>query len=254
LNRRDLVKHLAILAVPSVSNPAPRPPFVEVIASTLQEARIAHAAGASRIELAIHLESGGLTPPIDLVRGIARSVPIPMRVMLRGNSGFEIASPTEHATLLANARALAQLPIEGLVLGFLIDSRIDLTVLEELAHASRLPITFHNALERTADPIVSMQSLLPIRQVDTLLVHGSGPTPLDSLRSLAPLAAAWQRGSRRLLVNGYSVSDIHRLRPLVPFAASFHFGSQVRTPELPYPHGALDEEKLRSAIRLLAEN
>lgn len=44
--------------------------LLEVIATTLEDARIAAAAGADRIELIASQEEGGLTPSLDLIQQI----------------------------------------------------------------------------------------------------------------------------------------------------------------------------------------
>ena len=73
----------------------------------------------------------------------------------------------------------------------------------------------------------------------------------DRRRYLRAYADAWQNNQRRLLVNGFPLSQIAELRTMCPFIREFHLGSQVRTPELPYPAGNLDPAKLQAAHRLL---
>ncbi|HEY8997106.1 MAG TPA: copper homeostasis protein CutC [Edaphobacter sp.] len=231
---------------------ARKPLFIEVIASTLEEAIIADQAGASRIELAIDLQRGGLTPPATLVQSVVSSINIPTRVMLREGPGFEIASISELDTLVAKARELSRIRIDGFVTGFLKGGELHLDALHRiLAAAPATPFTFHNALERSSNLITAVDQLRQLPQFDTLLIHGHGDTPEAALASLTKVARRWTSPQRSLLINGYAADDIARLHPRFPFATSFHFGSQVRTPALPYPQGHLDRAKIAATISLI---
>jgi copper homeostasis protein len=226
--------------------------FIEVIASTLEEALIADQAGADRIELAVDLQKGGLTPPVALVRSVANGINIPIRVMLREGPGFEIASAAELDTLVAKARALSRLKIDGFVTGYLKGGELDLEALHRiLAVAPSTPFTFHNALERSGNLFTAIDQLKQFPQIDTLLIHGHSATPEGALASLAEVAQRWTLPQRSLLINGYTADEVARLLPRFPFATAFHFGSQVRTPALPYPEGHLDRAKIVSTVALV---
>jgi copper homeostasis protein len=229
-----------------------KPIFIEVIASTLEEAVIADQAGANRIELAVDLQKGGLTPPAALVQSVVSSISIPTRVMLREGPGFEIASSTELDTLLKKARELSRLKIDGFVTGFLKGSELDLEALRcILVAAPSTSFTFHNALEHSGNLFAAIDQLKQLPQIDTLLIHGHGATPEAALASLAEVSQRWASPQRSLLINGYTADDIARLHPRFPFAIAFHFGSQVRTPALPYPQGHLDRAKIASTVALI---
>src|SRR2546422_10888383 len=102
----------------------PITPVLEVIACSVADAVEAEKGGASRLEVISHFERGGLTPPLDLVRDILVAVHLPVRVMLRESEPFAVTDQVEIERLCAAARALAALPIDGLVLGFLRDGEI----------------------------------------------------------------------------------------------------------------------------------
>ncbi|WP_260703672.1 copper homeostasis protein CutC [Edaphobacter flagellatus] len=226
--------------------------MLEIIASSAEEARIAAAAGASRIELAIDLNQGGLTPPATMVRETLDTVSIPVRVMLRENRGFGILNQDELASMVRKARELDAMKIDGLVLGFIRNGGLDLDAVNAItAAAPNTRITFHNALERTVSPTGTLKALRSIPQIDTVLVHGSGTTPEARTQSLREYAHLWQDDHRKLLVNGYPISELHTLRSQNPFIQQFHLGSQVRTPEAPLPIGHLDASKICAAIRTL---
>lgn len=252
MDRRHFVRtSLAAALSPLASSPR-KPIFVEVIASTLEEAILADQAGAHRIELAVNLQKGGLTPPVEMVEAVVSRIRIPTRVMLREGPGFELASDGELETLIAKAREISRLRIDGLVTGYLKDGELDIQTLRSLlAAAPSTAFTFHNALERSRDLFTAIDQLKQLPQVDTLLIHGHGATPDAAFASLTPVAQRWNSRKRSLLINGYTADDIARLHARFPFATAFHFGSQVRTPALPYPQGHLDGAKITATMALL---
>ena len=91
--------------------------LLEVIVQSVADARAAARAGADRLEVVRRIEDGGLTPPIALVREIAAEVSLPLRVMVRENAGYT-TSPVELLALQRAAAALAELQVDGLVVGF----------------------------------------------------------------------------------------------------------------------------------------
>src|SRR4051794_19379767 len=105
---------------------------LEVIVKSREEAIEAELYGADRLEVVRLLEDGGLTPEIDTVRAITEAVSIPVRVMVREKNSMAITSREELGRLEKAARTLAALPLDGLVLGFVTGSAIDVRNLEKL--------------------------------------------------------------------------------------------------------------------------
>ena len=62
--------------------------LLEVIVQTVADARAAARGGADRLEVVRAIHDGGLTPDLAVVRQIAAEVSLPLRVMVRENSGF----------------------------------------------------------------------------------------------------------------------------------------------------------------------
>src|SRR5215813_7858155 len=96
-----------------------RKPILEIIVCTVEDSVAAERGGANRLEIISQYEAGGLTPSFDLVREITSTVKVPARVMLRESEPFVVTDEDEIEKLCDAARAFAQLPVEGLVLGFL---------------------------------------------------------------------------------------------------------------------------------------
>ena len=95
----------------------PRSDLIEVIVQTVEDARAATEGGADRLEVVRAIGDGGLTPSLSVVDAITRVTPLPLRVMVRENAGFD-TSDAEIDVLRAAACNVANLAIDGLVVGF----------------------------------------------------------------------------------------------------------------------------------------
>lgn len=205
--------------------------------------------GADRLEVISHYESGGLTPPIELVRRIAAATRIPMRVMVRHSESFVVRDGWEIEELCAAARAIADVGVDGIVIGFLRDSpvgnRIDHDLLARVLEcAPGVKATFHRAFEELADPLAAIAELKSHRQIDRILTSGGGEwkSKLDRL-------LIWQQASRpeiELVIGGGT--DEETIRLLKPAGIrEFHVGSAVRD------YRSIEGRVLADRVRTLAE-
>ena len=153
-----------------------RAPLVEVIACSVSDAIEAQRGGAGRLEIIRDFQSGGLTPPLELVQDILDAVKLPVRVMLREADSYEVVSEAEREKLCAAARKLSALKVDGvdgLVLGFLRKGQIDVQLTEQvLSCAPNLSATFHHAFEEAEDPFTAIRALKRLKQVDRILTSG----------------------------------------------------------------------------------
>ena len=151
------------------------PLLLEVIVQRLADARAAAAGGADRLEVVREIERGGLTPALDLVRAISAEVGLPLRVMVRENEGFTVADAGELARLQDAVAALAELGVDGAVLGFARGRELDLeTTAAVLGGGAALPATFHRAFDDALDPFQAIAALRKMPQIDRILTTG-GP-------------------------------------------------------------------------------
>src|SRR5690348_10587621 len=65
---------------------------IEVIVQSVADARAATDGGADRLEVVRSMRDGGLTPLLSLVEAIKSATPLPLRVMVRENAGFETSA------------------------------------------------------------------------------------------------------------------------------------------------------------------
>ncbi len=204
--------------------------LLEIIACSVADAVAAEQGGADRIELISHFEVGGLTPSLDLTRAVLATVRIPVRVMLRANAGFAVSDEVECDRLAADALAFAQLPVDGLVLGFLSQDQIDMeTMAGLLARAPHVHATFHRAFEALPDPVAAVARLKTFPQIDRILTSGGDAPWPEKVAGLAALARAAQPEISILLGGGVDARAIALIRANTGIR-EFHVGRAARDP------------------------
>lgn len=225
------------------------PNLLEVIVTSVEEAREAEAGGADRLELVRSLDLGGLTPPIATVVAVLDAVSIPVRVMLRENATLAIGDHAEVRRLQSSALELAKVPIDGLVLGSVTNRQLDLpSMAAVLEHVPGLHVTCHRAFEEVLDPLRAIEDLKRLGQVDRILTSGGeGPWPKRTQRLVQ-----WQTAAApeiKILTGiGICASAIDELKR-TPAISEMHVGRAARIPQT--NQGALSREKvaaLKSAL------
>lgn len=201
--------------------------LLEVIVCSVTDAIEAERGGAGRLEIVRELERGGLTPPIKLVEEIISIVSVPVRVMLRENDGYELESDAEKERLCAGAREFSQLPIDGLVVGFLRKGRIDVDTTQQILRgAPRLRATFHHAFE-SAEQFEAIHEIKTLTQVDRILAHGGNktwPEKIDRLRQYQ------QKANPEIVILAGGGLDRERIREIAVNTniREFHVGRAAR--------------------------
>lgn len=183
----------------------PMPLVLEVIVSSVEDARAAEAGGADRLEVVRGLEAGGLTPPLDLVRAIAAETLLPLRVMVRENDGYELRTGELHQLRRAAAE-FAALGVDGLVIGFASEGepRLD-DVARVLEAAPGVRATFHRAFDQLRDPLNAIDAITALPQIDRILTSGGSGTPEERAARLARYSA--RAGNRLTIIAGYAVDE-----------------------------------------------
>jgi copper homeostasis protein len=147
--------------------------LLEVIVTSTEEATEAEQGGANRLEVVRDLQHEGLTPPVDLVEEILKSVSIPIRVMLRDIPAFSAIDTKRLNLLTGKAAYMVQLPISGFVLGFIKSGAIDLHSVQHMLDViGSLRVTFHRAIEHVSDQSAAVEQLKAFPNIDRILVNG----------------------------------------------------------------------------------
>jgi copper homeostasis protein len=207
-------------------------PILEIIVCSIEDALAAERGGANRLEIISHYEAGGLTPSFDLVREITSKVKIPARVMLRESEPFVVTDKAEIERLRNAARAFAQLPVDGLVLGFLKGApggmQIDHDLVSSmLACAPNLKATFHRAFEELPDPLAAIRELKRHHQIDCILSGNCG----EEWAAMPDRFGEWERAALpeiRMLIGGGTDRDVVKIFCKATTIRAFHAGRAVR--------------------------
>jgi copper homeostasis protein len=205
------------------------PLALEVIATSLDDARAAEQGGATRIELVTSLERGGLTPSLALVDAVVEHVGIPVRVMVRDAEPHEVPDPQVRRRLVDLARAIGRRSVDGLVFGALVDRRIDEALLDAVAAAAGRPITFHRAFEDLADQDEGLAILARHPAVDHVLCDGGSGGWAERALRLGAWAAHAGTGLQ-VLPGGGITRDALTVLSRVPGLREVHVGRLVREP------------------------
>ncbi len=225
---------------------------LEVIACTLEDALAAYRGGASRLEVTIRLDQAGLTPPVELVRQIIESTPLPVRVMLRDRPDFSAGSSDEIELLKQKAHEFAGMNIDGLVTGFVRSGGFDFEALACITGITpSTKITAHHAVEATQNPAETLRMLREYPGVDRALVSGGRGTLAERIERLSQYREVFGE-KRSLIVGGHLALE---MLPPVRKATGiriFHLGRAVRTPEK--PDGCVDSNKVRRAVELVTQD
>jgi len=151
---------------------------LEACVESLEEAIAAEMRGANRIELCSALELDGLTPSKELTRLCVQNLSIPIRAMVRPRAGDFVYSENEIRQMEAEIEFFKQAGIEGVVFGLLTDEgSIDIENTSRLAKlASPLKVTFHKAIDYSADVLKSFRELNKIDGISSVLTSGGMDT------------------------------------------------------------------------------
>jgi copper homeostasis protein len=166
---------------------------LEACVVSLAQAIEAQERGADRVELCVRLETEGMTPDVALTSSLCDHLHIPIRVMVRATEqGYEADARTLQQ-MIAAIHAFKQLPIDGFVLGVLKDNRIDRDAMILLMqHAFPFHITFHKAIDLSADITGDIEWLNQYKQIDTLLTSGGAVSAIDGIPQILERKAVFK--------------------------------------------------------------
>ncbi len=136
--------------------------FLEIAAISLDDALRAAEGGADSLEVLRDLPAGGLTPSLNLVESILRSVTIPVNVIVRPTAETFHYNPVQVAQIEQDARSMAALGVHSIVCaGVNAENRLDLDLIRRLAELiAPVPLTVHRALDTSVQPDESLAALV----------------------------------------------------------------------------------------------
>lgn len=221
----------------------------EVIVVTPEEARIAEAGGADRLELVSALAEGGLTPGIGLVKHTVAAVRIPVNIMIRPHSrGFHYRD-SEIEVMAEEIQAAREAGVNGVVFGVLDEQRrVHERHLERLLDcAEGMEVTFHRAIDAAEDPVSAAKGLSRYAGIRTILTSG-GPGPIEANTGVLAAMQEVADPIRIMVGGGLTLANVARVIQ-EGHPHDVHFGTAVRRGNR--VDGELDPEALAALRGLL---
>jgi copper homeostasis protein len=157
-----------------------QPIVIEAAVESLQGALTAEADGANRLELCANLDVGGTTPSATLVAEVLAKTKLPVFMMIRPRSGGFVYTGDEIAAMTRDVEHARSSGVAGIVTGVLTrDGCVDVHRTADLvAAADGLPVTFHRAVDSTANLSDALEQLIQLG-VARILTSGGAPTALE---------------------------------------------------------------------------
>ena len=180
--------------------------LVEICCDGLEAARVAVGAGADRIELCTDLACGGITPPHEILDE-AVTLGVPVNVLIRPREGDFVYNDSEIHHILFNIAYCGNVGVNGVVIGALTDDgRVDIPLCKDIVDLARsygLSITFHRAIDRTADIMEALDDVLSLG-VDRILTSGgaeSAPEGKEIIKKMVKRA-----GNKAIILAGAGIT------------------------------------------------
>ncbi|GAB3435600.1 copper homeostasis protein CutC [Phycicoccus ginsengisoli] len=219
-----------------------RPAALELAVQDVAGVRVAVDLGLDRVELCVALALGGLTPSTALVEAALASAGdrVGVHVLVRPRPGDFHHDADEVAVMVDDVRRAVHAGAQGVVVGALDRSGMpDLRVLERLREAAGpVQVTFHRALDVSADPVATVD-LLAGAGVSRVLSSGGRPRAVDgaaTLRRMVDVAAG------RLEVMAGSGVDAGAVPALIAAGVdALHFSARRRVPARGIPLGPSED-------------
>jgi len=150
----------------------------EACVETVEEAILAEKRGADRVELCDRLKYDGLTPSKQNIEKLIMSLSIPIKVMIRPRKGNFIYNEKEIMEMESKIDMCRSIGITEVVFGLLkSDKNIDYISTERLVKkAYPMSVTFHKAIDITSDIFNSIEKLVSIKGITSILSSGGEKT------------------------------------------------------------------------------
>lgn len=163
--------------------------------------------GAGRIELCVELNTGGLTPPPELVRRCS-ALPIPVNVLVRPRAGDFVFTEEETEIMARDIQMCRMEGAAGVVIGALTpEGDVDMTVMKRLMSVAKkdagLSVTFHRAFDVCRNPFEALEDIIALG-CDRILTSGQKDTAPEGAELIAALVG--KAGDRIIIMPGSGVT------------------------------------------------
>ena len=161
---------------------------IEICCGSIQSAANAKAGGAVRIELCQGLIEGGTTPSPATIDYAVRNLGLRVFVLIRPRGGDFCYNELEVKTMEEDVAYCKKAGVAGIVVGFLHpDGSIDTELTRRFVKlAAPVPVTFHRAFDRCAEPLKALEQIIDCGCA-RILTSGCKPTAMEGAGMLQQL-------------------------------------------------------------------
>lgn len=178
-------------------------PLLEIAAGSLASALAAQEGGADRIELCGSLAEGGITPSLGTLAVVRERVHVPLYVLIRPRGGDFLYEEADFEIMRRDIETCVRLGCDGVVIGALnADGGVDPRCRELVAAAGKLGVTFHRALDASADLKRSLDDVIALG-CERVLTSGGCASALLGAQAIGDLAE--QAAGRILIMAGAGI-------------------------------------------------
>ncbi|MBS6063803.1 copper homeostasis protein CutC [Criibacterium bergeronii] len=162
------------------------PRITEIIVQSVQDAVNAQAGGSQRVELVSALSEGGLTPSIGLIYHTLQKVSIEVAIMIRPNNISFVYDKYDLEVMKKDISEIEKLDgNKRIVLGALTkEGEIDFEAVDYLIKDTKMPITFHRAIDSSKNYLKSIKELNNYKNITHILTSGGGAKAHENIQSL----------------------------------------------------------------------
>ncbi|WP_233843924.1 copper homeostasis protein CutC [Dyella sp. 2HG41-7] len=176
---------------------------LEIAAGSFASALAAQEGGADRVELCGSLAEGGITPSYGTLAMVRERVRIPVYVLIRPRGGDFLFDDAEFDIMCRDVETCARVGLDGVVIGALdADGQIDPRCSELVRTAGKLGVTFHRAIDASADLSRSLESIIGLG-CERVLTSGGHANALAGAQVIARLVE--QAGDRISIMAGAGI-------------------------------------------------
>ena len=225
--------------------------MLEIIATTLDDARRIEEGGADRIELISALTEGGLTPSYALIKNVVQNVNIPVNVMIRPHAKSFIYTEDEIKLMTEDILIAKDLKASGVVFGVLNEkNEIDITSLEKLLKVcDGINVTFHRAIDELINPVSGIKQLTAFDQIKTVLTSGGRGNIQSNLSVLRNMS---EKSEHIHIMAGGGLNFVNIKEIMAQSDASdYHFGTAVRDSHSVL--GEIDIARIRELVSIFTD-
>lgn len=172
-------------------------PLLEIAAGSLASALAAQEGGADRVELCSSLAEGGITPSYGMLAVVRDRVRIPVYVLVRPRAGDFLYDDADYEMMRRDIETCVSLGFDGVVIGALdADGHVDPRCGELVSAAGKLGVTFHRAIDASADLSRALDAIIALG-CERVLTSGGCANALAGAQVIAGLV---KRGGDRIRV------------------------------------------------------